>query len=184
MRDAIGTDVKPYTENIVTFRMLHSGYVAAAARFAAAAKQRDGDASFQPLFEALNWAVALDDRIRAHWAPEGKPLNWRWRERVPGAELVEGLRWVRNGVHHQWSDALVLSEGFQFPLTFGLVFFEWVWRPAMDLPELGRPNAGGRTAYQQHLAGRPARVTLDTLTGVFAFLANLLEPTRDDLRID
>lgn len=121
--------MKPCAENIVTFRLLYSGYVAACERFTNASKQRDTAAAFHPLFEALNWAVALDDRIRKHWAPEGKPLDWEWRKRVRGAELMPGLRWARNRVQHQWSDALVTSEGFQFPMMFPLVFYEWVWRP-------------------------------------------------------
>jgi len=122
--------------------------------------------------------VALDDRIRAHWAPEGKPLNWGWRQRVRGAELVDGLRWVRNGVHHQWSDALVLDDGAQFPMTLPGVFFEWIWRPASELPELDHANAGGQVAYEQGLQGRAARVTLSGLCEVFAFVAQLLEPPR------
>jgi hypothetical protein len=168
--------VRPYSENIVTFRMLHEGYVAAHERFAAATKGRDADKGFHSLFEALNWAVALDDRIRAHWAPEGKPLGWTWRDRVVGAELMKGVRWARNGVHHQWSDALVRTEGAQFPMTFPVVFFEWVWRAAHDLPELGRPDPNGAAAYQRDLQGRPARVALATLGEVFQGVHDLLEP--------
>jgi hypothetical protein len=46
-------------------------------------------------------------------------------------------------VHHQWSDALVVRDGFQFPLTFPFTFFEWVWRPATELPELSKPDPQG-----------------------------------------
>lgn len=172
--------MKPYTENVVTFRMLHSGYLAASERFAAASKKRDAVASFHPLFEALNWAVALDDRVRAHWAPEGKPLNWSWRERVAGAEIVQGLRWARNGVHHQWSDALTPSEGFQFPMTFLPTFFEWVWHPAAELPALGFTDAKGQAAYEQYLQGRAARVALQDIGEVFASIGRLLEPPDAD----
>lgn len=169
--------MKPYAENIITFRVLHSGYVAAHARFARASKQGDGIAAFLPLFETLNWAVALEDRIRQHWAPEGKPLDWEWRERVSGGELMQGVRWARNGVHHRWSDALAPSEGFQFPITFPLAFFEWVWRPTTELPELARPYPEGQVAYEHHLQGRPARVTLASLLAVFESVVDLWEPT-------
>ena len=170
--------MQPYRDNIVTFRMLHSGYVAAYERFAEAAKRRDQVGSFHGLFESLNWAVALDDRVRAHWAPEGKPLNWSWRVRVRGGEVLRGLRWARNGVHHQWSDALVPSEGLQFPVTFPLGFFEWVWRPAAELPVLDKPDQPGLVSCEQHLQGRAARTTLASLSDVFAFVAELLEPPR------
>jgi hypothetical protein len=170
--------MKPYTENIVTFRALHAGYAEASARFTAASKQREELASFHPLFEALNWAVAMDDQVRKHWVPDGKPLNWEWRNRVAGAEAVQGLRWARNGVHHEWSDALVTSEGFQYPKTFPVVYFEWVWRPAVELPGVETADPDGRAAYEEHLQGRPARVTLGSLSDVFLHIANLLEPQR------
>lgn len=163
-----------HTNNIVTFQMLLAGYSGALGRFGAAARGRDEIATFLPLFEALNWAVALDDRCAAHWAPEGEPLGWRWRERVPGAEVMRGLRWARNGVHHQWSDALRLSEGSQFPARFPMVFHEWVWRPASELPALDRLDARGEEAYREHLEGRSAEVTLAALGNAFDFLGQLL----------
>jgi hypothetical protein len=48
---------------------------------------------FFPLFEALNWSVALADNLRS----VGTPLD---------APVVVGLRFVRNRVHHQWAQAL------------------------------------------------------------------------------
>lgn len=168
--------MKPYADNIVTFRMLYEGYIAAYGRFVVAAKGRDAAKGFHPLFETLNWAVALDDRIGAHWAPEGKPLDWRWRERVSGAEVMKGVRWARNSVHHQWSDTLVQTKGARFPMTFPVVFFEWVWRPARELPDPGRPDSNGEIAYEEHLEGRPARVTLAQLSEVFDSVRDLLEP--------
>lgn len=88
---------------------------------------------------------------------------------------MRGLRWARNSVHHDWSDALVSTDGFHFPRRFPLVFFEWVWRPSADLP-LGRPDARGEAAYTTHLQGHAARVTLRDVGAVFAGVADLLEP--------
>lgn len=170
--------VKPYTDNIVTFRMLHSGYLGASRRFHDASKERDKVAAFHPLFEALNWAVALDNRIGAHWAPEGKPLGWEWRERVSNGDLVQGLRWARNSVHHQWSDALVATDGRRYPKTYPVVYFEWLWRPASDYPRLKKIRPNGQAAYERRLQGTPARVTLSELGEVFTYVRELLEPPR------
>jgi hypothetical protein len=42
-------------------------------------------------------------RPREHWKPDGQLLGWKWRERVGhGAEIMGGVRFVRNSVHHQW----------------------------------------------------------------------------------
>ncbi len=172
--------VQPYSENIQTFAAMFDGYAAATGRFHEAAKTRDATAAFIPLFEALNWAVALDDRAAKHWTPAGKPLGFAWREWVRDAEVMRGVRFVRNSVHHQWSDALVLDEGgMSFPMTFPVVFFEWRWRPADGLPapEKGRRDEGGEEDYRAMLEGEPARTTLETLANAFYFLRQVLEPS-------
>lgn len=79
--------MKPYETNIVTFHGLLAGYEQAVGRFDQASRTRDARQVFAPLFEALNWSVALDDQARKHYAPEGEPLNWAWRTRVAGGEL-------------------------------------------------------------------------------------------------
>jgi hypothetical protein len=97
---------------------------------------------FQALFEALNWAVALDERTAAHWAPEGTPLGWHWRERFASGPLIQAVSYARNSVHHQWSDALV-------------------WTPPAEVtPDDfdGRPDAfGSRRRQHQGLDGSGAR---------------------------
>lgn len=156
-----------------------TGYRQAVERFQQAAKGRDPDAAFHPLFEALNWAVSLDERVSAHWAPEGQPLGWAWRERVATGDVVAAVRFARNRIHHQWSDALRLDNGgFMLPMTFPLVFFEWVWRDGADLPAAERPDRKGEVAYDRRLTGRAARVTLSELLDAFAEIERLLEPSR------
>ncbi len=173
--------MKPYSENIQTFGAMFEGYASATSRFHEAAKTRDATAAFVPLFEALNWAVALDDRAAKHWTPHGEPLGLGWRESVQDAEIMEGVRFVRNSVHHQWSDALVLDErGMTFPMTFPAVFFEWRWCSARDLPEPEpgrRRDEAGEEVYRQLLEGQPARLTLETLARAFYFLRQVLEPS-------
>lgn len=134
-----------------------------------------GDA-FVPLFEALNWAVALDQRTVAHFAPDGKSVGYDWPARIGhGAIVMPGVRFVRNSVHHQWSDALQLRGG---------AFPEWAWRTADELPPLDIKLSAKRQliydenkrTYRDHMEGRPARVALDALGGGFLFLKRLSEP--------
>jgi hypothetical protein len=169
--------MQPYEDNIVMFQMLLRGFTGARDRFHGAKTDRDPGPAFAALFEALNWAVALDDRVRAHWAPDGEVLNWGWRKRVANALMLDGVRWARNNVHHQWSDALVVREGMSYPKTFPMVFWEWVWRPASEFPASDRSDERGATVYREHLEGVPARLTLMTLDEIFGLLAKLLEPT-------
>jgi hypothetical protein len=106
-----------------TVKMLLSGYAHALQRLQDAIGYTDAVGTFRAFFESLNWASPIDDRIGEHWAPEGQPLSWKWRERVAGAELMAGVRFARNRVHHQWVDAIYFNEagGLTFPVTFPLL---------------------------------------------------------------
>ena len=53
------------------------------------------------LFESLNWAVTLDYRLR-------HDDNDAWATRVDGGDVVRGIRYARNCVHHDWASALDL----------------------------------------------------------------------------
>ncbi len=167
----------PYRENIQTFAAMFEGYAGAADRFYAAAETRDTTATFIPLFEALNWAVVLDERAAKHWTPAGKPLGWRWREKIRDAEIMRGVRFIRNSVHHDWSDALELDERGKSLTTPDVEVFEWRWRDADDLPERDKKDEAGEKVYRELLEGEPARSTLDTLGRVFYFLRQVLEPS-------
>jgi hypothetical protein len=121
--------MKPYDENIQTFAAMFDGYDQALTRLEAAAKGREPAPAFIALFEALNWAVALDDRAGKHFAPQGKTLGFGWRDWPRGAHLMRAVRFARNNVHHQWSDALALDKrGLTPPITPPVVWFEWCWR--------------------------------------------------------
>jgi hypothetical protein len=74
--------MKPYDENIQTFAAMFDGYDQALTRLERAAKGKEPAPAFIALFEALNWVVALDERAREHWTPEGKPLGYDWRDIV------------------------------------------------------------------------------------------------------
>jgi hypothetical protein len=177
--------MKPYDENIQTFAAMFSGYDQALRRLEAAVGGTEPAPAFIALFEALNWAVALDDRAGEHWAPEGKTLGFGWRDRAQGAYRMRAVRFARNSVHHQWSDALRLHEiPRALPMSLPARCFEWRWRPLSELPV--RPTKKGarekarqaedEAEYQEKLEDKPVDKTLQELGQAFYMLRILLEP--------
>ncbi len=166
--------MEPYADNVVTFRVLLAGFEKAVDRFHDASVGRDAVATFHPLFEALNWATALDDQVGVHWAPAGSPLGWEWRSRAHEGRYVQAVRFARNRVHHQWADALNRTEGATWPLRWPTAWHEWRWRVSVDLPD-GRDERH-RDVYDELLGDQPARYALDALSTAYRQLAELLEP--------
>jgi hypothetical protein len=175
----------------VRVRLLAQGYSQAYGRFAVAEGEDDPIAAFFALFEALNWAHAIDDLIAKTWSPRGKVVGYEWRTdpaiRGAGDELaaiMSGLRYTRNRVHHQWADALDTTRrtgGLTFPITFPATFGSvsaWVWRPADDLPTPSNQTkeAVGRHAYETALAGRKPDEALGALSVTFPRVAQFLDP--------
>ena len=178
--------MEDHKKNTQTFTAMFEGFARAIERFNLAAKKRDAIQAFVAIFETLNWAVALDERTCKDWHPKGKPLSWAWREEVIGADIMRGVRFARNSVHHQWSDALELDEtGLALPTTLPAEFFELRWCPLDKLP--ARPPARGKNAqlrqaedeaaYQLQLQGEAARLTVQQLANVFNHLRKLIEPS-------
>jgi hypothetical protein len=173
--------VRVVAPNVLTVEEMLIGYTDAVSRFEDAARLGNAVVARLAVCEALEWAVKLEDRVRAHWAPDGgDPLNWSWRTRLPNAEVMAGFRFVRNRVHHQWADALVLVDGgITFPITFPARFSEWHWRLADELPPEDPKHPAHpdeERAYRDLLEHRPVRHTLDLLGGVFFTVQRLLEP--------
>jgi hypothetical protein len=52
------------------------------------------------VFEALNWSVTLDARIRHESKGED------WTVGIDSGSVIQALRYARNSVHHDWSAAL------------------------------------------------------------------------------
>jgi hypothetical protein len=153
--------------------LLVAGYEQACQRFYAVMRSEDRADTFPPLFEALSWAVSIDDRFQSLWAAARTNLATWWSDGFAHGDTVRGVRYARNRVHHQWADALWLSRsGFSFPRSFPLAFIEWRWRP--ELP----PGRGEefKAEYEQHVAARPARVTLGDLSACFADALPVLAP--------
>lgn len=150
-------------------RDLFEGFEQARERFANAIDKGDELRTYFGLFEALNWAVALDERIaRSH------PAGWDWRDQVSDGAIVRALRHARNRVHHDWADALwtealIVLQADTMLSADTLLGDEdsWVWRQLSELPPAGRYDREGESEYDKLLAGTSARATLDTLSRVF-----------------
>jgi hypothetical protein len=165
---------------------MFDGYDQALERLEAAVRGTEPTPAFIALFEALNWAVALDDRAGEHWAPEGKTLGFGWRDRVPDAYRMRAIRFVRNSVHHQWSDALSLhTGGISLPTSLPARFFTWRWRALNELPARPAKKRAKEKArqgeeeaeYRGKLEGRDVDKTLKELGQAFYMLRMLLEPS-------
>jgi hypothetical protein len=154
---------------------LRRGIDQAVGRFQAANVAEERDTAFFALFEALNWAVALDDVIGDTWRPTGAREGYGWRARVEGGAAMDGVRFVRNRVHHHWADALRLRSGQN-----GSQYDLWMWRSASDLPS-GRPDDRGRKVYSTLMADRSAADTLDELSLAFERVLLFLEPPQPRL---
>lgn len=143
---------------------LVAGYTSAHDRYKEASQHPGSpDLLFIPLFEALNWAGALEENLRPHT----DPLLW-------------AVRFVRNQVLHQWADA-VEGRNVPFPQVVRArgagvgavsgpiappVVWEWFWLERKDLPTPSRDPRGARR-YDQRLAGKPVREALEELRGIF-----------------
>jgi hypothetical protein len=135
---------------------------------------------FWALFETLNWAVPLDDLIGEIWRPAGNREGFEWRSRVPGAGVLDGVRYVRNRVHHQWADSARLDVD-DAPSVLPFRFDSWTWRDVAELPvaPARRSDERGRTAYEQHLANDRPVFTLTDLAAVLERVVNsFLDPPR------
>lgn len=115
--------------------------------------------SFIPLFEALNWATSIEQRIEADWPDRTSARGWY--KLIPCGETVRSVRFARNRVHHQWADAFTISEGDR---DLPRRFVPWIWRPR--LPP-GRPDKEGEQLYNKDLAGEQVIGALGRLAAIF-----------------
>jgi hypothetical protein len=105
------------------------------------------------VFEALNWSVTLDERIRHESKGED------WTVGIDGGSVIRALRYARNSVHHDWSAALDIGLAPDEVLAPHATVFGITW---VDELAAGRPDRRGAAAYADTLAGRNVGETLLT----------------------
>jgi hypothetical protein len=143
--------------DIVTVGTLALGFERAFNRLREAIDNEEpADERFLPLFELLNWAASLDDKLNH-----------------PPVPVAKGLRWVRNRVQHQWAEALEPGKPVRIePLPSKkngqsrmepMFLTIWLWRPVEGLPnpEKGHEQPELRKAYETELAGEVAELPLE-----------------------
>lgn len=148
--------------SIITTQTLFNGYSSAYKRYTAVQTQSDPEILFFPLFESLNWAVTIDDKLK-----KDNP-NWHHRFGKDG-EIIKAIRHARNRVHHQWADAIYKSSGAALPLMIPFALMEWNWKSVIDLPpeDTGHIDTYGAKIYEERLGKKPIRFSLGILNNFY-----------------
>ena len=167
-----GPDDPPYVGERVEIGVLLRGYRQAYHRYAAAADRHDAiEETYFALFEALNWVIAIDDVIGKVWRPAGEAEKFAWRQRFPGAEVIDGVRLARNLLHHHWARAPRIE--------FALGRHGWVWPTVEDLPPATEKWDRAKVpTYSRLLTGRSVSDTLYSVGAIFDQVATFLDPPR------
>lgn len=159
-----------YPGDRVQIDLMIRGYAQAQERYARAAEVTGPEPAYFALFEALNWAVAVDEVVAEIWRPAGVREGYRWRRRIESADILVGARTARNLVHHHWARAprFVLREGRH----------GWIWPDAGSLPPATTAfdSTLGIQVYARLLAGVSVVDTLHQIGAVFIRVGDLLVP--------
>lgn len=135
-----------------------TGMAAAQNRAEKAWQSGSREACFVAVSEVVMWVMVLDERRHDDAAYVAV------RDGSDAGQIVVGLRHIWNCLKHTTLDHLMdRAEGFSFPMTFPMTFFEMRWRPFDDLPPVKRRNSWTdrqEDAYRSHLAGKMVRTTL------------------------
>ena len=157
----MSVDPKPPTVGLET---LVRGFNQARNRLAPATDAAEFEHAYMAVFEALNWAAAIDEFCK-----------------YPDSQLLRGLHYVRNTVHHQLAQAIdfelprAYGEGAYGSGVYGGVAY-WSWKPLHDLPPLppdreNKYTPAKRKGYEDVVAGHNVRPTLDALSNLFDTLS-------------
>ncbi len=143
------------SENTVSVQTLLGGFSQAYGRYKIARNEKNNEKVFSALFETLNWVVTIYFRL--------KDTN----NKLSKNPLLKAIKYVRNHVHHQWADALILStKGMALPAELPVAFHEWLWKSADNLPQ-GRIDPKGKRLYKDLLENKPARYALQEVYTLF-----------------
>ena len=127
-------------------------------------------AYYQSLFEALNWAYTLDDRLARELGEDSYDDLTDEEEIRDLAKSVRAFRYARNAVQHQWDEAVYLDQEKGKEASGRMLNIFWRW-----LPELqgDTRDPEGQAEYTERLAGE---VVLTTLTGLMPVFSCALVP--------
>lgn len=141
---------------------LLDGFKQSHQRFQVAKNNIDEKQMFITLFEALNWVVSIDDRLR------DRNSNWQDQFGKQG-ETVKAIRFARNRVHHQWAYILHIRDGVTLPVRLPTPLFDWVWIAATQLPAVAKryEDPKGEKLYRQLLENKPVRFSLLEMENLF-----------------
>lgn len=145
-------------KNTVSTQTLLAGFNQAYGRYKVAKNEKDSQKVFFPLFETLNWAVSIIFRLVKD------------DSKFSEEPLLKAIKYIRNRVHHQWTDALILStKGMALPAELPAAFHEWLWKSLdkVPKPDKGFADPTGEKSYKKLLEGKPARQTLLALNDLF-----------------
>jgi hypothetical protein len=123
------------------------------------------DTWYASLFEALNWSVALDDRLKRDWIAEAD-----WTTEINGGETIRAFRFARNSVHHEWAEAFMPIDGAKI-IEPWVTVLSLEWR---DELQCDRPDRIGQVAYETHLAGQGVGDSLLAMSDTFGRAIRLL----------
>jgi len=115
--------------------------------------------AFRSLFEALNWATALDERLRKDWPESADP----WHRMVPWGMIVPAVRYTRNRAHHQWAEVLALFDQADGALPARMGPWVWCWKAELPPAPKQHRDEHGERLYGKLLAGQPVIGTLTPL---------------------
>ena len=127
------------------------------------------------LFEALNWAVSLDDRLSRDWPFEEIIYGKYWCDDFIGGGLIRGLRHARNAVHHDWSLAIDIDP-IESPFHLRLDLLGLAWSPE----RLSDRDDGSAAAYSANLADRVVGDTLFEISDLLVAGAKIVEGGRPE----
>jgi hypothetical protein len=122
------------------------------------------------LFEALNWAVSLDDRLSRDWPFEEIAFGKYWCDDFAGGGLIRGLRHARNAVHHDWSLALDIDP-IESPFHLRLDLLGLAW----SSERLSDRDDDSVAAYDANLGGRVVGDTLFEISELLAAGTKIVE---------
>ncbi len=134
---------------------------------------QDKNAALKNVGHILLWACALDEHLKKSIDQEAARGAY---ENIlathPVGEPIQGVRYARNRVAHQFIQCLYTTDGTEFPARFPIPFFEIRWRPNSEFPPADpdheKKQKHIRQHYITHLENKCVRYIINKLPGLFS----------------